>query len=63
MALYFSLLSAFNIGWEEINIGAWIARLQPRQFSVGRDRLGPRRGGSAISGRPSTLVVLAILVF
>jgi hypothetical protein len=34
VALYFSLLSAFNIGWEEINIGTWIARIQPREFTL-----------------------------
>lgn len=28
-ALQFSLLSAFHIGWRELNIGSWIARLQP----------------------------------
>ena len=34
VALYFSVVSAFNIGWEEINIGSWIARLQPREFTL-----------------------------
>jgi uncharacterized protein YjbI with pentapeptide repeats len=29
---YFSLLSAFNIGWRELNVGAWIVRLQPREY-------------------------------
>jgi hypothetical protein len=33
-AFYFSLVSAFNIGWEEINIGSWIARMQPREFEL-----------------------------
>jgi hypothetical protein len=27
-ALYFSLLSAFHIGWRELNVGNWINRLQ-----------------------------------
>ncbi|HEY1765487.1 MAG TPA: pentapeptide repeat-containing protein, partial [Opitutaceae bacterium] len=30
-AVYFSILSAFNVGWEDINIGTWIARIQPRE--------------------------------
>jgi hypothetical protein len=32
--LYFSLLSAFNIGWREVNVGAWMARLQPREYTL-----------------------------
>jgi len=34
VALYFSVVSAFNIGWEEINIGNWIAQLQPKEFAL-----------------------------
>jgi len=34
VALYFSVVSAFNIGWEEINIGSWIARMQPKEFTL-----------------------------
>ncbi|AXV87972.1 hypothetical protein CJO78_11520 [Ralstonia solanacearum] len=33
-ALYFSLLSAFNIGWRDFNIGAWISRIQPRNYAL-----------------------------
>lgn len=33
-AAYFSLLSAFNIGWRDLNVGAWIARLQPRDYAL-----------------------------
>jgi Pentapeptide repeats (8 copies) len=32
--LYFSLLSACSLGWRELNIGAWIARVQPREYSL-----------------------------
>ncbi len=28
LAFFFSLLSAFNIGWREINVGNWISRIQ-----------------------------------
>ena len=31
-AFYFSLLSAFHIGWRDFNVGSWIARLQPREY-------------------------------
>ena len=31
---YFSLLTAFHIGWRELNVGNWIARIQPREFTL-----------------------------
>ena len=31
-AFYFSVLSAFQIGWRKFNVGSWIARLQPREY-------------------------------
>jgi len=31
-ALFFSLLSAFNIGWRELNVGHWLLRLQTREY-------------------------------
>jgi uncharacterized protein YjbI with pentapeptide repeats len=33
-AIYFSLLSAFHIGWRDLNVGAWIARLHPQEFTL-----------------------------
>jgi hypothetical protein len=33
-SLYFSLLSAFYLGWREINVGSWIARLQTREYTL-----------------------------
>ncbi len=33
-ALYFSLLSAFHIGWRDLNVGNWIARIQPREYTL-----------------------------
>lgn len=33
-AFYFSLLSAFHIGWRDLNVGAWITRLQPRVYTL-----------------------------
>ncbi|MDO8092355.1 MAG: hypothetical protein Q6360_02625, partial [Candidatus Brocadiales bacterium] len=31
---YFSLLSAFHIGWREFNIGNWISRIQGREYTL-----------------------------
>ena len=32
--LYFSLLSAFHVGWRDLNVGTWIARMQPREYTL-----------------------------
>jgi hypothetical protein len=32
--LYFSLLSAFRIGWRDVNVGNWIARVHPGEFAL-----------------------------
>ncbi len=34
IALYFSLLSAFHIGWREINVGSWMSRIQAKPYSL-----------------------------
>ncbi|MGA2463583.1 MAG: pentapeptide repeat-containing protein [Thermodesulfobacteriota bacterium] len=34
LGLYFSLLSAFNIGWREFNVGIWIQRLQTKEYTL-----------------------------
>ena len=34
LGLYFSVLSAFNIGWKEINVENWIQRLQAREYTL-----------------------------
>jgi uncharacterized protein YjbI with pentapeptide repeats len=31
---YFSILSAFSIGWRELNVGNWIARIQRREYTL-----------------------------
>jgi hypothetical protein len=33
-AAYFSLLSAFHIGWRDLNVGTWITRIQPRDYRL-----------------------------
>jgi hypothetical protein len=32
IGLYFSLLSAFSLGWRELNVGTWITRVQSREY-------------------------------
>jgi uncharacterized protein YjbI with pentapeptide repeats len=34
LALYVSILSAFHIGWRDLNVGTWIARIQPREYTL-----------------------------
>ena len=35
MALWFSVMCAFRIGYKEVNVGDWITRLQPREYLLG----------------------------
>jgi hypothetical protein len=32
--VYFSILSAFHVGWRDLNIGFWIARMQPKEYTL-----------------------------
>ena len=34
LAFYFCLLSAFHIGWRDLNVGNWITRVQPREYTL-----------------------------
>lgn len=34
LAFYFSILSAFHIGWRDLNVGSWIARLQRKEYNL-----------------------------
>ena len=34
IGLYFSVLSAFSLGWRELNVGTWIARVQSREYTL-----------------------------
>jgi uncharacterized protein YjbI with pentapeptide repeats len=34
LGLYFSMLSAFNIGWRELNVGNWIQRIQTKEYTL-----------------------------
>lgn len=31
---YFSLLSTFRLGWRDLNVGTWISRIQPRDYTL-----------------------------
>jgi hypothetical protein len=33
-SVYFSILSIFHVGWREVNVGHWIARLQSREYTL-----------------------------
>ncbi len=33
-AALFSMISAFNIGFREVNLGRWIRLMQPREFDI-----------------------------
>jgi hypothetical protein len=34
LGLFFSLLSAFQIGWRDLNVGNWITRLLPSEYTL-----------------------------
>jgi len=34
IAIYFSLISAAQIGWRDLNVGNWISRIQPREYTL-----------------------------
>ncbi|MFI5331641.1 MAG: pentapeptide repeat-containing protein [Desulfobaccales bacterium] len=34
LGFYLSLLSAFSLGWRELNVGNWITRMQKREYSL-----------------------------
>jgi len=36
-SLYFSLLSAFHIGWRDLNVGNWMSRIQFTEYSLRAD--------------------------
>ncbi|MCP4748812.1 MAG: hypothetical protein GY874_22175, partial [Desulfobacteraceae bacterium] len=33
-AFYFCILSAFHTGWRDLNVGSWIARIQPHEYML-----------------------------
>jgi len=62
LGFYFSLLSAFNIGWRELNVGNWIARIQPYEYRL--QASGWARSVSGIQSIISVyLLALSILTY
>ncbi|MBI4798593.1 MAG: pentapeptide repeat-containing protein [Desulfarculus sp.] len=61
-ALYFSLLSAFHIGWRDFNVGNWISRMQPREYTL--RATGWARVASGLQSLISVyLLALALLTY
>ena len=34
LGIYFSLVSAFSLGWKELNVGNWITRIQTKEYTL-----------------------------
>jgi uncharacterized protein YjbI with pentapeptide repeats len=59
---YFSLVSAFHIGFREFNVGSWISRLTPRKFTL--EPVGWVRTLAGFQSLVSVyLVALAVLTY
>lgn len=56
--LYFSVLSAFHIGWRDVNVGNWIARIQLREYT-----LRPSGWVRVVSGIQSLISVYLLALF
>ena len=56
-ALYFSLLSAFRIGWRDFSVGTWLTRLQWTEYTL-RGRGWVR----AVSGLQSLISVYLLAI-
>ncbi len=54
-ATWFSLLSAFHIGWRDLNVGSWLGRIQSAEFT-----LRPLGWPRVVSGFQSLLSVYLI---
>ena len=57
-AVYFSVLSAFHIGWRELNVGNWISRLQFRTYT-----LQATGWGRTVSGLQSLISVYLLALW
>ncbi len=58
LGLYFSLLSAFHIGWKELNVGNWITRIQKKEYT-----LRPTGWVRTVSGLQSLLSVYLLALW
>jgi len=57
-AAYFSLLSAFHIGFREFSVGTWLARVQSRSYT-----LQPEGWVRTVSGIQSLLSVYLLAMW
>ena len=57
-ATYFSLLSAFHIGFRDINVGNWIARVQAHEYT-----LKPTGWVRVVSGLQSLLSIYLLTIW
>jgi hypothetical protein len=55
---YFSVISAFNIGWRELNVGNWIQRLQANEYT-----LRPTGWVRTLSGAQSLISVYLLAIW
>ena len=60
--LYFSLLSAFRIGWRDLNVGSWLTQLQQREYAL-RARGGVRGVSGAQSLFSLYLIAMWVLTY
>lgn len=61
-AIYFSLLSAFHVGWRDLNVGGWMVRIQSREYTM--RATGWARTVSGLQSLISVyLVALSILTY
>ncbi len=58
MAFYFSIVSAFHLGWRDLNVGTWIARIQPREYA-----LRPKGWVRVVSGIQSLISVYLVAMW
>jgi hypothetical protein len=60
--IYFSVLSAFHFGWRDLNVGNWIARMQPYEYRL--QATGWARTVSGIQSLISVyLLALSVLTY
>lgn len=57
-ALHFSVISTFHLGWRDLNVGTWLARLQPHEYAL-RAKGWPR----VVSGVQSLISVYLIAMW
>lgn len=58
LSIYFSVLSAFHIGWRDFNVGSWITRLQANEFV-----LKPTGWVRTVAGIQSLVSVYLLAIF